>query len=71
MAHLALDKLGHQAIDRATTSGNLLQDGSAILFFFQSPFEGLNLSPNPADAPEKAFFISLRVCQFDFLPSRP
>ena len=67
--HLALNKLIHQAVDRPPACGDLLKNGSEIIILFQCSFEPFNLAPDPADAAEQAFLVSLGVRQLYFLPT--
>lgn len=50
LTHMALDHLGEQRAQRAATSGDRLQDATALLSFFQRALYGANLAGEAADA---------------------
>ena len=59
-----LDQLRHKTVERSATGGYELQQIAAFLFFFQCPFDGLDLPADAANADQEPLFIASGIGHF-------
>lgn len=58
---VALDELGHQAIDRAATGRERLKDASAFMLVVERALDGFHLTADPPDPVQELGLVPYRV----------